>query len=68
MEGKEESIYDTREYVFLEQLRREVKASCTQDGFARGNFINVGCMMPWMDYTPRTLKEIIRREGEYRRH
>ena len=23
------------------------------------HFINVGCMMPWMDYTPRTLEEII---------
>lgn len=21
--------------------------------------MNVGCMMPWMDYTPRTLDEII---------
>lgn len=22
------------------------------------NIVNVGCMMPWMDYTPRTLEEI----------
>ena len=28
----------------------------------RGQFINVGCMMPWMDYQPRTLAEIIERE------
>lgn len=61
-------VHHTREYIFLEQLRWDVKASCTQDGFARGNFINVGCMMPWMDYTPRTLEEIIRREAEYRRY
>lgn len=25
------------------------------------NMYNVGCMMPWMDYTPRTLDEIIER-------
>jgi len=25
---------------------------------------NVGAMMPWMDYTPRTLDEIIEREGK----
>ena len=23
------------------------------------NMYNVGCMMPWMNYTPRTLDEII---------
>ena len=58
-------VHNTREYALLEQLRRKVKASCTQKGFARGNFINVGCMMPWMNYTPRTLEEIIRREEEW---
>lgn len=26
---------------------------------------NVGAMMPWMDYTPRTLEEIIDREARY---
>lgn len=55
-------VHQTREFLFLERLRKEVKASCTQDGFARGNFINVGCMTPWMDYTPRTLDNIIHRE------
>lgn len=24
----------------------------------QGQFINVGCMMPWMDYTPRAFEEI----------
>ena len=23
-----------------------------------GRCCNVGCMMPWMDYTPRTLEEL----------
>lgn len=27
--------------------------------YKRCDMINVGCMMPWMDYTPRTLEEIM---------
>ena len=56
-------VHNTRENSFLNQLRDEIRASCTEDGHAKGNFINVGCMMPWMDYTPRTLDEIITRSG-----
>lgn len=48
------------------KLRREVKANSTGYGTPNGNFINVGCMMPYMDYTPRTLDEII--EGDARYH
>lgn len=33
--------------------------SWKQPGDLRGQFINVGCMLPWMDYTPRTVDEII---------
>lgn len=29
------------------------------------NMFNVGAMMPWMDYTPRTLEEIERRSGAW---
>ena len=30
------------------------------------NMFNVGAMMPWMDYTPRTLDEIERRSSAHR--
>ena len=50
----------------IAKLRREVKANSTGYGTPNGNFINVGCMMPYMDYTPRTLDEII--EGDARYH
>ena len=30
------------------------------------NMINVGAMMPYMDYTPRTLDEIERGYGQWR--
>ena len=55
-------VHTTREYNFMVKLRREIKARHTEDGHCVGNWLNVGCMMPWMDYTPRTLVEIIERE------
>ena len=32
------------------------------------NMFNVGAMMPWMNYTPRTLDEIISREEEVKKY
>ncbi|MEG1678252.1 MAG: hypothetical protein RR379_11315 [Clostridia bacterium] len=52
-------VHCTCEYNLLCQTRKIIKDACTEKGHARGNFINVGCMLPWMDYTPRTLEEII---------
>lgn len=31
-----------------------------------GNIYNVGCMIPWMDYTPRTLDEIVARKTAWK--
>jgi calcineurin-like phosphoesterase family protein len=48
-------VHTTRENELLTKWRtemRETRSSC-------GNIYNVGCMMPWMNYTPRTLDEII---------
>ncbi|MBQ6333107.1 MAG: metallophosphoesterase family protein [Clostridia bacterium] len=55
-------VHMTREYDLLQQFRKGIKASCTVKGYAQGNFVNVGCMLPYMGYTPRTLEEII--EGD----
>ena len=52
-------VHNTREYAFLEKLRKELQETRTEHSHARAQFINVGCMMPWMDYTPRTLDEIL---------
>ena len=59
-------MFQEIEYEYIAKLRREVKANATGYGTPNGNFINVGCMMPYMDYTPRTLDEII--EGDARYH
>lgn len=47
-----------------EELMMEIKAMIKERdnrGNSKNNcnFYNVGCMMPWMGYTPRTLDEII---------
>lgn len=55
-------VHNTREYAFLKKLRKELRESHTERSHARAQFINVGCMMPWIDYTPRTLDEIL--DGE----
>ena len=52
-------VHMTREYDLLQKLRREVQKSCVEQGHAKGNFINVGCMLPYMDYTPRTLDDSV---------
>ena len=37
----------------IRERRNAGRGSC-------GNLINVGCMLPYMDYTPRTLSELLR--------
>lgn len=32
------------------------------------NMINVGCMMPYMEYTPRTVEDILERYKDYKEH
>ena len=59
-------VHQTVEYEYIAKLRREIKSNSAGHGTPNGNFINVGCMMPYMNYTPRTLDEII--EGDARYH
>lgn len=58
-------VHVTREQKLMDQLRREIKSSCKERGDCVGNWINVGCMMPWMDYTPRTLNELIELDQQH---
>ena len=52
-------VHRTKEYEYLTEMRKSIRANATGYGTPSGNFINVGCMMPYMNYTPRTLAEII---------
>lgn len=56
-------VHTTRENDFLEKWSKELRDSRTESGHAYGNIINVGAMMPWMGYTPRTLDEILEAKG-----
>lgn len=56
-------VHTTIENEFLEQWRAEMWAHHNSHGKSAavgyGHIANVGCMMPYMDYTPRTLDELI---------
>lgn len=57
-------VHKTREYDAMRMIRKWAQVTCEHKGDCRGNFFNVGCMMPWMNYTPRTLDEIILRDPD----
>ena len=46
-------VHMSPEWTLTEEFRRRFE----QDGYAC-RMINIGCMLPYMDYTPRTLEEI----------
>lgn len=52
-------VHTTRENSFLEKWREQLQTSCSGEGENRGQIYNVGCMMPYMEYAPKTLSEII---------
>ena len=47
-------VHNSREWEILEQWKRQLWQQ-----HIPGNFINVGCMLDYMDYTPRTLEELL---------
>ena len=59
-------VHLTKEYEYLKTLRKALKDNSGVQGTPTGNFINVGAMLPYMDYTPRTLDEIIAGDEAYR--
>lgn len=59
-------VHLTQEDEYLEKWTAELRASvtATPEGAHsnnQGQIINIGCMKPYMGYTPRTLDEIIRK-------
>lgn len=51
--------HNTREQQFVETWTKELKDSHKNKGDNWGQLINVGCMRKYMDYTPKTLDELI---------
>lgn len=53
-------IHTTIENNFMEHLRDYIDRNDNRDNAKhKGQFYNVGCMLPYMSYTPRTLDEIL---------
>lgn len=53
-------VHNTREYDLVQKIIQLIKKECeTTEHKNKCQLINVGCMMPWMDYTPRTIQEIV---------
>lgn len=50
---------NTRESHLITHFIKQIRRSCVEKFDNRGQLVNVGCMMPWMDYTPRTLDYLI---------
>jgi len=49
----------------IDEMNKSEELSLRRHGGKKIQAINVGCMHPWMDYEPRTLKEILNaQEGE----
>ena len=59
-------VHLTRECFWLETFRdtmRVFQEKYNEAGGSAARIINVGAMMSWMDYTPRTLEDILERTG-----
>lgn len=56
-------VHITRENDLVRKWRKELRSTVCNSGDNLGQIYNVGCMMPYMDYTPRTLDELIEGVG-----
>lgn len=51
--------YYTNEAIYMREQIKEIKKKYVQYPDNRGQIFNVGICCPWMDYTPKSLKELI---------
>lgn len=67
-------VHSTREWEQLQRLINELNTDRTiadfyekpeAHSYNRAQIYNIGAMMPWMDFTPQTLDEIIEEGGKY---
>jgi len=60
-------VHNTAENEYLERWTKELRNGTGSFFQNCGQIYNVGAMMPWMQYTPRTLDEIIKRWEKHHR-
>ena len=56
----------TQESLLVEKWIDDIKANCIENFHNKGQLFNVGCMMPWMNFTPQTLDEIITKYNDWK--
>jgi calcineurin-like phosphoesterase family protein len=52
-------VHNGRESLFLDELRETLVDTSDAYAHSKGQFYNAGCMRTYMNYTPRTLDEIV---------
>ena len=52
-------VHTTQENNFVQEWTKQLVQREHQPGENRGQIMNIGCMMPWMNYTPQPLDTII---------
>ncbi len=58
-------VHLSREAALMERLRKEMRHDQEHPHDNRGQWLNAGCMLPWVGYRPRTLDELIAGEEPY---
>lgn len=58
-------VHNTREENFMQALKKQLRETHQGAGDNLAQFYNVGCMMPWINYIPQTLDDIIIGVEEY---
>ena len=62
-----QSVEDDFFQECIQKMNENEELSLRRRGGQKIRAINVGCMQPWMDYEPRTLKEILTGYEEYKK-
>ena len=52
-------VHSTNEFTWVDYFTRQLVNNHATGGNPTGHLLNVGAMMPYMNYTPRTLDELI---------
>lgn len=59
-------VHNTREAEYTREMRNMIRQRINGTrGEPLGQLLHVGCMEPYMNYTPRTLNEIIQGDAKY---
>lgn len=58
-------VHTTKEDEYLQHWIKELRDNREYRWDNQGNIINIGCMKPYMAYTPRTIQEIIEQEKKW---